>query len=113
MTKEEFIEYCKERGYDINDDQFSGRDKIEGNLRLEYLTEIPEGFNPKVGGDLYLDSLTSIPEGFNPVLKYDLYLDSLSEIPENWNPTNIGKGIYINNYSINIKPELKFINFEI
>ena len=69
MTKDEFIEYV----YDINgirltDDQFYGKEKIEGGLILSSLTSIPKGFNPEVGGSLELDSLTSIPEGFNPVV---------------------------------------------
>ena len=49
----------------ISEQQFYGKEPIIGNLYLDSLTTIPEGFNPTVGGDLYLDSLTTIPEGFN------------------------------------------------
>ena len=112
MKKEEFIKYCKEQGYNLTDDQFSGREKIEGCLDLDSLTSIPEGFNPVVGGYLNLRSLTSIPEGFNPVVGYNLWLDSLTEIPENFNPLIKGD-IYIIDDDVNIKPELNFMNFHI
>ena len=132
MKKEEFIKYCKEQGYNLTDDQFSGGEKIEGNLYLKHLTSIPEGFSPVVGGSLYLNSLTSIPkgfnpkvggylglggltsipEGFNPVVGYNLWLDSLTEIPENFNPLIKGD-IYIIDDDVNIKPILEFINFHI
>ena len=49
-----------------------------GDLWLNSLTSIPDGFNPTVGGSLWLDSLTSIPEGFNPTVGGDLRLDSLT-----------------------------------
>ena len=128
MTKEQFIKYCN-----ITDDQFSGREKIEGNLNLVDLTSIPEGFNPKVGDGLYLNRLTSIPEGFNPVVGGilnlnsltsisegfspvvggKLLLGSLTEIPENWNPTNINENIHIGRFIFDIKTTIKFMNFEI
>ena len=41
----------------------NGMKTVGGNLNLDSLTKIPEGFNPTVGGDLYLGSLTEIPEG--------------------------------------------------
>ena len=49
-----------------------------GNLWLDGLTSIPEGFNPTVGGNLGLDGLTSIPEGFNPTVGGNLWLDGLT-----------------------------------
>ena len=49
-----------------------------GDLWLDGLTSIPEGFNPTVGGNLWLDGLTSIPEGFNPTVGGDLWLDGLT-----------------------------------
>ena len=63
MTREEF---CKI--YNLTEGQFYGKEKITGNLNLESLTSIPEGFNPTVGGDFDLYSLTSTPEGFNPTV---------------------------------------------
>ena len=70
MTKKEikaamkiFCDYHK-----ITEDQFTGKERINGSLYLRSLTSIPEGFNPTVGGSLYLSSLTSIPEGFNPTV---------------------------------------------
>ena len=118
MTKEQFIKYCN-----ITDDQFSGREKIEGNLNLVDLTSIPEGFNPKVGGSLYLRDLTEIPEGFNPVVGNDLFLNGLKEIPENLNLSKVIWCVYIGAGSgdddgngklfENIKPMLEFINFQI
>ena len=49
MLKEKL---CKKCG--LTEDQFYGREKIEGSLDLRGLTSIPEGFNPTVGGYLYL-----------------------------------------------------------
>jgi len=73
MTKEEFIQYFKEKGYHITDKQYYGENIIYNNLYLGDLTSIPEGFNPYMSGTLYLLSLTSIPEGFSPVVDGNLY----------------------------------------
>ena len=113
MKKEEFIKYCKEQGYNLTDDQFYGKEKIDRALYLRYLTEIPDGFNPVVSLGLYLSSLTEIPEWFNPVVGGNLWLDSLTSIPENWNPNGVRRSIYINDEVYDIKPIIKFINFEI
>ena len=58
-----------------------------GNLWLDGLTSIPEGFNPTVGCNLWLNGLTSIPEGFNPTVGCNLGLNGLTSIPEGFNPT--------------------------
>ena len=114
MTKEEFIEYVyKETRIRLTDDQFSGKEKIEGHLYLNVLTSIPKGFNPVVGGNLNLRSLTSIPEGFNPVVGYNLWLDSLTEIPENFNPEVKGKIFIDEETGYDKNPILEFINFHI
>jgi hypothetical protein len=73
--------------YELTDDQFTGKEKIDGYLDLSRLTSIPEGFNPTVGGSLDLSRLTSIPEGFNPTVGGYLYLSRLTSIPEGFNPT--------------------------
>ena len=73
MTKEKFLEYCKEQGYNLTDDQFSGKERIDCTL----------------------------------------YLDSLTSIPENWNPNGVRRSIYINDEVYDIKPIIKFINFQI
>jgi len=136
MKKEEFIEYVFDsNGIRLTDDQFSGKEKIEGNLWLNRLTsipkgfEIPEGFNPYVGGGLFLNSLTSIPKGFNPkvggsltlnsltsipkefnpMVNGDLYLDSLTSIPEGFNPV-VGGNLYLDSLTEipeNFNPEVK------
>jgi hypothetical protein len=77
--------FCEKHG--ITKNQFFGKEKINGSLDLQSLTEIPEGFNPTVGGGLFLQSLTEIPEGFNPTVGRSLFLHSLTEIPEGFNPT--------------------------
>ena len=59
-------EFCKTNN--LTYEQFIGKDSVGGNLDLEGLTSIPEGFNPTVGGYLDLGGLTSIPEGFNPTV---------------------------------------------
>ena len=112
MTKEQFIKYCKEQGYNLTDDQFYGKERIDCTLYLDSLTSIPKGFNPVVGGDLYLDSLTSIPKGFNPKVGGSLILNSLTSLPEGFNPLIKGD-IYIIDDDVNIKPILEFINFHI
>ena len=51
MKTEEINFFCKRIG--ITENQFYGKEEIEGGLDLGSLTSIPEGFNPTVGG--YLD----------------------------------------------------------
>jgi len=89
MTREEF---CKE--YNLTEEQFFGKEKIESYLDLSSLTSIPDGFNPTVGGSLWLGSLTSIPEGFNPTVGGHLCLNSLTSIPKGFNPT-VGGTLYL------------------
>ena len=89
MTKSEFIE-----SYGLTEAQFSGKEKIEGNLYLASITALPEGFNPTVGGDLYLGSLTSLPDGFNPTVGGNLYLGGLTSVPEGFNPI-VGGGLHL------------------
>jgi len=111
MNKEQF-----KKQYNLTEEQFTGKQIVEGyldlysltsipegfnptveaNLNLSGLTSIPKGFNPTVGGDLYLSSLTSIPEGFNPTVGEDLYLRSLTSIPKGFNPT-VGGDVYLPN----------------
>src|SRR5208283_4411649 len=77
--------------------QFYGRDKWNGDMTLDSLTSIPDGFKPTVeGGDLCLNNLESIPEGFNPTVGGDLYLNNLTSIPEGFNPT-VGGHLDLNN----------------
>ena len=66
------LSFCKSIG--ITENQFYGKEKINGDLDLNSVTSIPEGFNPTVGGFLYLNSVTSIPECFNPTVGGSLYL---------------------------------------
>jgi hypothetical protein len=91
MKKEKFL-----KEHNMSEEQFSGKEKIEGSLDLRSLTSIPEGFNPTVGGYLYLGSLTSIPEGFNPTVGGYLDLRSLTSIPEGFNPTVGGDLVWKN-----------------
>ncbi|MEY4767707.1 MAG: hypothetical protein RL637_346, partial [Pseudomonadota bacterium] len=72
MKKEDFL-----KKYEITEQQFLGKEKIQGYLDLRSLTSIPDGFTPTVGGSLYLSSLTSIPDGFTPTVGGSLYLSSL------------------------------------
>ena len=53
-------EFIKKHG--LTEDQFFGREKIEGDLWLRGLTSIPENFNPTVGGDLWLDGHLYAPK---------------------------------------------------
>ena len=57
-----------------------GKPNNEGvNMKLT-LEELNERVERSIGGDLCLDGLTSIPEGFNPTVGGSLYLDGLSPI---------------------------------
>ena len=89
MKKETFL-----KRYGLTEAQYSGAEKIEGDLYLSSVTAIPEGFNPTVGGDLYLRSVTAIPEGFNPTVGGSLDLSSVTAIPEGFNPT-VGGSLYL------------------
>jgi len=91
-NKQEVIGFCKKHG--ITQEQFYGKEKIDGHLYLRSLTSIPDGFNPTVGGSLDLNSLTSIPDGFNPTVGGYLDLNSLTSIPDGFNPT-VGGYIYL------------------
>jgi len=93
IDKQEVEKFCKE--HHLTEEQFYGREKIEGYLWLDSLTSIPEGFNLNVGGYLNLSSLTSIPEGFNPTVGGSLALNCLTSIPEGFNPT-VGGNLYLN-----------------
>lgn len=98
MNKQEFIEK-----YTLSEDQFFGKEKIDGSLILSRLTSIPDGFSPNVGGTLSLSRLTSIPDGFNPNVGGSLILSSLASIPDGFNPSVVGnlwlKNMTIYNYN--------------
>ncbi len=49
------------KNLDLTADELTGRTPIAGDLHLNHLTELPEGFAPQVGGDLWLDSLRALP----------------------------------------------------
>ena len=70
MTRNDFLEK-----YNLTEGQFSGMESIPGDLFLDYLTAIPDGFNPTVGGSLYLNRLKTIPDGFNPNVGGNLYVN--------------------------------------
>jgi len=111
-TNEEILKFCED--HNLTEDQFFGREMVNGDLSLRNLAEIPEGFDPTVRGNLFLNnatkipkgfcptvgatlclnSLVEIPEGFNPTVGWDLYLDNLTEIPEGFNPT-VGWSLYL------------------
>jgi hypothetical protein len=86
----EIKNFCEK--HRITENQFFGKEIINGSLDLLSLTEIPEGFNPTVGRNLDLESLKEIPKGFNPTVGWNLYLNSLTEIPEGFNPT-VGRNL--------------------
>ena len=92
-NKQEVEEFCKE--HSLTEQQFYGREKIEGNLDLSSLTSIPDGFSPIVGRHLFLNGLTSISEGFNPIVGGSLILNGLTSIPKWFNPV-IGNDLRLN-----------------
>ena len=68
--------------------------KVGGNLKLNNLTTIPQGFSPTVGGSLTLNNLTTIPQGFNPTVGENLHLDKVTTIPQGFSPT-VGRDLWI------------------
>ena len=56
--------------YGWSEAQFTGQEKIEGNLDLSSLTSIPEGFNPTVGGYLYCPHTVNTKPWTNPILSW-------------------------------------------
>ena len=90
--KNNIKQFCKK--YNLTEEQFFGKEKIEGSLDLPFVTEIPKGFNPIVCGYLDLSYVTEIPKGFNPIVGGGLYLSSLKTIPKGFNPI-IGGGLYL------------------
>ncbi len=85
MTNNEVKEFCEKHCLTI--DQFYGRKVIKGDLILNYIKVLPEGFKPTVEGALYLSSITELPKGFNPTVGGYLNLNSITELPEDFNPT--------------------------
>jgi len=72
----------------------NGSQKFDGDLNLNHLTTIPQGFSPIVGGSLMLDNLTTIPQGFNPTVGENLNLKNLTTIPQGFSPT-VGRDLYL------------------
>lgn len=54
--------------HDLTEGQFCGREPVGGNLYLESVTEIPEGFNPTVAGSLYLGRGLTAPTRRPPAI---------------------------------------------
>lgn len=84
-------QFCELIG--ITEEQFSGKEEIEDFLSLDYLTFIPEGFNPIVS-ELRLSSVTSLPDGFSPIVKGALYLNNLTSLPKGFSP-EVGGPLYL------------------
>ena len=78
-TTQEVLDFCK--NHRITPDEFSGKEKIKGNLDLSGLKTIPQGFSLTVGGTLDLSGLKTIPQGFSPHVGGNLELRSLKTIP--------------------------------
>jgi hypothetical protein len=57
MKKEEFL-----KRYNLTEAQFSGKEKINGDLDLRSVTSLPDGFNPTVGG--YLDLVSGLKANY-------------------------------------------------
>lgn len=129
ITKKQF-EFIKEHG--ITEDQFFGREKIEGDLILAKITSLPDGFSPKVKGRLLLGRLASIPDGFSPIVDGDLLLGNITSLPNNFSLTvggsldlrgltripynlslNVGKDLYLTSISdVNSMRDLKTVRMQ-
>jgi hypothetical protein len=87
------LAFCTE--HEISFDQFIGKDIIEGDLDIDSVTELIEGFNPTVGGSLIMNSVTKLVKGFSPTVGNSLHLDSVTKLVEGFNPT-VGGYLWMN-----------------
>jgi len=78
MTREEFIEELKKKGYSYM--IVGGKIVVtyEGTVSLKELTSLPPGVVFNNGGHVYLDSLTSISPGVEFENRETVYLTSLT-----------------------------------
>lgn len=93
MKINEIKDFCEKHSLTI--DQFYGKEEIKGDLILNYIKVLPEGFKPTVEGALYLNSITELPEGFNPTVGGSLDLRSVTKIPDGFKPIVSGN-LYLN-----------------
>jgi hypothetical protein len=78
-NKMDIKEFCKK--YNLTEDQFFGREWIEGNLDLSDVLTVPEGFSVKTKGCLNLNSLRSLSEGVSLASGGWMALNSLKTLP--------------------------------
>ena len=78
LLSAQIVAFCKR--YNLTEDQFFGKEKINGSLDLRSVTALIPGFNPTVGGSLDLSSVTTLISGFNPTVGGDLDLRSVTKI---------------------------------
>ncbi len=76
--------------YQLTEEEYLGKVKIDYALDLCSLTSLPKGFNPTIDGDLMLNSVTSISEGFSPTVDGYFLLGSAISILEGFSPTVTG-----------------------
>jgi len=92
MSKTKIAQFCAKHNMTAN--QFYGKEKIEGDLYLRSVTQLPDGFAPTVGGCLDLSSVTQLPDGFAPTVGGGLDLRSVTQLPDGFAPT-VGGGLYL------------------
>ena len=98
MTKEQF-----KKQFNLTEDQFLGKEVIEGNLDLDSVTTLPEDISLTVGGNLCLRSVTTLPEGISLTIDGYLDLSSVTTLPEGISLT-VGGYLVLNS---NLKQKLK------
>jgi hypothetical protein len=76
--------FCKR--FQITEDQFYGREKIQGDLNLCSVKSFPEGFNPHITGTLNLNGLEKLLKSFSPIVDGNLLMFMLEEITEEFCP---------------------------
>jgi hypothetical protein len=86
-------EFC--RTYRLTEDQFFGREWIEGDLDLSNVLTVPEGFNVKTKGWMDLRSLRSLSEGASLTAGGWMLLSSLTTLPAGVSLT-AGTGMILN-----------------
>ena len=90
-------EFCEK--YNLTENQFYGKEEINGNLNLRDVINIPEGFSPNIIGYLDLENVKTLPKNFSITCGGYLDLSSVKTLPENFSITCDGDLV--------IKPELK------
>ena len=115
LSREEF---CKE--FKLTENQFFGRDVIDGDFDSEYLEYLPEGISLKCNGFVYINSIKELPKNtFLESLDGTIEAMCLKELSEGCslkgtsniylpNLERISEGCTLKSHSLHV-PSLKYL----